>query len=48
MEWFRKYSLAAYPAKFQTMLVKSNNIKDAELMSLLIMILCRPQTQWKY
>ena len=31
MEWFRKNSLAANPAKFQTMLVKSNNIKDAEL-----------------
>ena len=31
MEWFRKISLAAKPAKFQTMLVKSNNIKDAEL-----------------
>ena len=31
MEWFRKKSLAANPAKFQTMLVKSNNIKDAEL-----------------
>ena len=31
MEWFRKNSLAANPAKFQTMLVKTNNIKDAEL-----------------
>ena len=31
MEWFRKKSLAANPAKFQTMLVKRNNIKDAEL-----------------
>ena len=31
MEWFRKNSLAAKPDKFQTMLVKSNNIKDAEL-----------------
>ena len=31
MEWFRKNSLAENPAKFQTMLVKSNNIKDAEL-----------------
>ena len=31
MELFRKNSLAANPAKFQTMLVKSNNIKDAEL-----------------
>ena len=31
VEWFRKKSLAANPAKFQTMLVKSNNIKDAEL-----------------
>ena len=31
MEWFRKNSLAANPAKFQTMHVKSNNIKDAEL-----------------
>ena len=31
MEWFRKNSLTANPAKFQTMLVKSNNIKDAEL-----------------
>ena len=31
MEWFRKNSLPANPAKFQTMLVKSNNIKDAEL-----------------
>ena len=31
MEWFRKNSLAANPAKFQTMLVKSNSIKDTEL-----------------
>ena len=31
MEWFRQNSLVANPAKFQTMLVKSNNIKDAEL-----------------
>ena len=31
MEWFSNNSLAANPAKFQTMLVKSNNIKDAEL-----------------
>ena len=30
MEWFRKKSLAARPAKFQTMLVKSNSIKDTE------------------
>ena len=28
MEWFRKKSLAANPAKFQTMLVKNNSIKD--------------------
>ena len=31
MEWFRKNSLVANPAKFQTMLVKSNNIDDIEL-----------------
>ena len=31
MEWFTKKSLSANPAIFQTMLVKSNNIKDAEL-----------------
>ena len=31
MKWFRKKSLAAHPAKFQTMLVKSNSIKDTEL-----------------
>ena len=30
MEWFRKKSLAANPAKFQTMLVKSNSIKDTD------------------
>ena len=32
MEWFRKTSLVANPAKFQTMLVKSNNIDDIELI----------------
>ena len=31
MEWFRKNSLAANPAKFQTMLLKSNSIKDIQL-----------------
>ena len=31
MEWFRKNSLAANPAKFQTMLLKSNCIKDIQL-----------------
>ena len=31
MEWFRKKSLVTYPAKFQTMLVKSNNIDAIEL-----------------
>ena len=31
MEWFRKNSLVANQAKFQTMLVKSNNIDDIEL-----------------
>ena len=31
MEWFRKNSLAANPAKFQTKLLKSNNIKDTQL-----------------
>ena len=31
MEWFRKNSLAANPAKFQTMLVKNNSVKDTEL-----------------
>ena len=31
MEWFRKNSLAADPAKFQTMLLKSNRIKDTQL-----------------
>ena len=30
MEWFRK-NLVANPVKFQTMLVKSNNIKDIKL-----------------
>ena len=29
-EWFRKNYLVANPAKFQTMLVISNNIKDTE------------------
>ena len=31
MEWFRKNSLAANPAKFQTMLLKSNSVKDIQL-----------------
>ena len=31
MEWFRKNSLAENPAKFQTMLLKSNSIKDIQL-----------------
>ena len=31
MEWFKKKSLAANPAKFQTMLLKSNSIKDIQL-----------------
>ena len=31
MEWFRRNSLAANPAKFQTMLLKSNSIKDIQL-----------------
>ena len=31
MGWFRKNSLAANPAKFQTMLLKSNSIKDIQL-----------------
>ena len=31
MEWFRKNSLAANPAKFQTMLLKSNSSKDTQL-----------------
>ena len=31
IEWFRKNSLAANPAKFQTMLLKSNSIKDIQL-----------------
>ena len=31
MEWFREIALPANPAKFQTMLVKSNSIKDSEL-----------------
>ena len=31
MEWSRKNSLAANPAKFQTMLLKSNNINNIQL-----------------
>ena len=31
MEWFRNNSLASNPAKFQTMLLKSNSIKDIQL-----------------
>ena len=31
MEWFRKNSMAANPAKFQTMLSKSNSIKYIQL-----------------
>ena len=31
MEWFRRNSLAANPAKFQTMRLKSNSIKDIQL-----------------
>ena len=31
MEWSRKNSLAANPAKFQTMLLKSNSINDIQL-----------------
>ena len=30
MEWFRKKSLAANPAKFQTMFLKSNSINDIQ------------------
>ena len=48
MEWFRKKSLAANPAKFQTMLVKITTLKMLNWMALLIMFLYRPQTQWKY
>ena len=48
MEWFKKNSLAANPAKFQTMLLKSNNIKDIQLNVTVEISLYRPPTQWKY
>ena len=47
MKWFRKKSLAANPAKFQTMLVKNNNINDIEL-NVTADNVYRPRTHWQY
>ena len=48
MEWFRKKSWLQTRLNFKPCLSKVTTLKMLNWMSLLIMLLCRPLTQWKY